>query len=262
MIIKKYKLFLENKIIKLREDSLPDKIEMTDDANREFEYINSVIETIKRNCKPFLSDIKRINITNSDAMRRAKELKMFPDSFENFGFLWRGVKKIDSSNILFEKPPHLMTLEETNKNRYPRDISYEVHKLLDDEFNKQFGIRPRSSGIFTTPKYGVAKGYGGATTPFLVFPIGDYKFIWSNDIYDLFSEIVDEYWYYGTNSNSPSGQGRDSTTAEESIPSIVNSYQMDDLRSALLSGHEMSIICDKYYLVSPHEEIIREFYNR
>ena len=70
--------------------------------------------------------------------------------------------------------------------RQPKDTPYEIHEALDEEFEDQFGWRCRSESIFTTGNKGMAQGYGPA---YSVWPEDGYKFVWSEDISDLYQEL-------------------------------------------------------------------------
>ncbi len=77
-----------------------------------------------------------------------------------------------------------ITLITPRTDRHPKDMSPELQELLDDEFDKKFGWRPRSEGVFCSGDYDQAEGYGNAV--FTVWPIGKYDFIYSDSINDLY----------------------------------------------------------------------------
>ena len=74
-----------------------------------------------------------------------------------------------------------------NKERKPKDTPQELHDLLNKKFKKKFGW-PVRNGIFTTSSYIMADGYG---IPYKFFPIGDYKYVYSTKIEDLFQYFED-----------------------------------------------------------------------
>jgi len=75
-----------------------------------------------------------------------------------------------------------------NKNRSPKDTPQELHDHLNEMFKKKFGW-PVRSGIFTVPNRSTASKYGDT---FNFFPIGDYKYVYSKEVTDLFQEFEDE----------------------------------------------------------------------
>jgi len=112
--------------------------------------LESILYLIKRDCKPFLKRVKG-----------AKE------------FLWRGMdRRLD-----------IITKIVPRKNRAPKDTPQEVHDILDDLFRSRFGWKARSEGVFCYARKGSAEGYG---TAHMVFPIGDWTFLWNGEVNDLY----------------------------------------------------------------------------
>lgn len=83
--------------------------------------------------------------------------------------------------------------------RRPTDTNKVLHRDLDKMFQKKFGYLVRSSSIFVTNDIGVADSYG---TTYMIFPIGNFKFVWSPGIVDLYIYMRDEY---GTKSKENNG---------------------------------------------------------
>ena len=77
--------------------------------------------------------------------------------------------------------------------RLPVDTRKDVSDILDNCFVEKFGIKLRSSGVFTSKLPTVASDYG---RPYLFFPIGDYQYFWNPDVKDLYGDIEGEPWYY------------------------------------------------------------------
>jgi len=123
--------------------------------------LERVLYLIKRDCKPFLKRIKG-----------AKE------------FLWRGIemKSDDITKII------------PRKNRYPKDTPQDIHDAFDSMFKQRFGWKARSEGVFCYATKGATTGYGAAS--YMIFPIGDWGFLWSSKINDLYSETK-EAWENG-----------------------------------------------------------------
>ena len=80
------------------------------------------------------------------------------------------------------------------KNRVPRDMPLEIHKMFDNEFKKKMGIKVRSNGVFITKSEYTAESYGDL---YYVFPSGkNYKIIYSpkvEDLYDVIENKVRKY---------------------------------------------------------------------
>lgn len=125
----------------------------------EEELWNSV-EIIKKKCKPYIQEMRRI---------RAKH------------FFYRGSVHTFSDFIKEIKP---------RKNRQPKDMIIELQELLDEKFNKKFGWRPRSEGVFATYSDRTATEYGSET--YIFFPVGKYKYLYSPEVDDLYTETETE----------------------------------------------------------------------
>ena len=128
----------------------------------ENEDINKMILKIYFSCLPFLKELRKNGIKN---------------------FLYRGTNKSLKN----------MSMIIPRKNREPSDMRLGVHNELDNLFKKRFGWKPRSEGVFATFNYHIANEYGN---PYLFFPIGEYKYIFSPKIEDLFTYVQNKDYYY------------------------------------------------------------------
>lgn len=126
-----------------------------------------IVQFIKDNCKPYLKETKG---------------KLF---------LWRGYKK----NI-----KEYTTLKSKTRTK-SKFSSQELFIAIDDTFESIFGWRPRSESIYVSNSYSMAKAYG---LPYLFFPIGVYKYIWSPTIKDLYEYGVDKNYIIKDNRNKES----------------------------------------------------------
>ena len=117
-------------------------------------------KSLWKECQPFLKEIKKMG-------------------GQKHHFIWRGT---DNTIGDFKRV-------KPRKNRYPKDTPQELHEKIDSAFYQKFKWYPRSEGVFTSGSKGQAKAYG---TRYLFFPVGKYKFIWSNDIDDLYSRFENE----------------------------------------------------------------------
>lgn len=73
------------------------------------------------------------------------------------------------------------------KNRKPTDTHLLVSKDLDEKFQGMFGYPARSNSIFCTGDLSDSEEYGSA---YMIFPIGKYKYLWSDDIGDLYLHLT------------------------------------------------------------------------
>jgi len=142
--------------------------------------------------------------------------------------LWRGVRKT----------PKVITSITPRTNREPRDTPKFIHEYFDKELFKKFGWKPRSSGVFCTGDLKHAEEYGPAVS---VWPIGNFKYLWSPEVMDLYLEV--------THLRSKDPKEYDNLDYDL-LKDMLNSYKNNNLREAILKGHEIMIGCNKYFAVS------------
>jgi hypothetical protein len=164
------------------------------------------------------------------------------------------------------------------KNRKPKDTPQKTHELLDALFFKKFGWKVRSEGIFTNPQPGTVMPYGAYAYAF--FPIGKYRYVWSDRVEDLFSQMYREnltpdkadHLYSEVFGNKevllPTFRETHYEEMEkykkwfldpngwfaevlERADKILNTYQDNQLGRALAHKFEVTFDCKKYYLVEP-----------
>lgn len=121
-----------------------------------------LIKLLHKDCKPFLNEWAKPQKGHRDIL-----------------FMFSGRK----SSKDFEK-------KSVRMNRTPVDTHPLVHKALDDAFEKKFGHRARSNSMFCTGSVVTAKSYGD---PYMIFPIGKYRYLWSESHKDLYSDLSATY---------------------------------------------------------------------
>lgn len=256
------------------------------------ESTEEVIETLKRDCGPFLKDISPRDI-----------------------LLYRGSNTIFMGDI---SKPHT-----PRKDRRPKDMRGWMFDLTNYAFKKVFGWEARKEGVFVVGLQKIAQRYGN---PYLFFPIGKYDYIWSGNIedlyirrgmfddlwdiietkkmvkkaekedrnidqidinkfYDVYDEIIDEFikgdemkmyrrkansnagtidLMIGSNTDYESKDFRDETMKEMkeiTVKFVKRNYIENSLRTYRNNKrHEIMFNCKKYYLVQPEftEDIMRE----
>lgn len=113
-----------------------------------YDYLE-IIELIKKDCKPYIKALTR------------------PDNML-YRFLHAGGDRIKGT---------------VRKNRKPVDTPLHIHKMIDAQFKKVHGFMPRSQGLFTWP---TMRNPGDTGNNYLIFPIGNFKTVYHNDIGDLY----------------------------------------------------------------------------
>ena len=122
------------------------------------------------------------------------------------------------------------------KDRRPMSIYPKVQEILDNFFNKKFGWKPRSTGVFCTGDFEQAGQYG---ITYSFWPIGPFKFLWHPTVSDLFGAL----W---TDNHSSWSYWIDNP---QRLEGFVKGYSDKNFHRAIQSKHEIMISCKKYYLV-------------
>jgi hypothetical protein len=163
--------------------------------------------------------------------------------------LYRGYK---SGEDFFSKVPR--------KNRRPKDTPKKMHDALDNYFNKKFGWKARSEGLFVTPEYQQARDYGSA---FLFFPVDGYKYIWSQGISDLFIDLKrDLYRYAEENIHGYDHFDHFDKVFRSLTKDEFNKFMKEFEKGYLVTykdnklqmnrKNEVMVKCDKYYMLNYH----------
>lgn len=201
--------------------------------SEEIQEVRNLEKLIEDNCAFFLSESKRN------------------------GFLIRGMKKLDGASSRATVKSFAFPGEDEDEqgfiwertvrhDRRPADTEPESHKLLDDWFNKEFGVRARSTTLFCVgdTKLGRAdiKQYGDL---YIILPIGEFKYIWSPKVQDLFAKIDDKDW---TMDLQRPGEEQDPA---ENCNRFMNTlgYYDGDLHKVVSSKLEVMVACSKYYAI-------------
>jgi len=162
------------------------------------------------NCKPYLEQVG-YDVSNN--------------------VLFRGISTADNAMLNI----HQVRLD----NRHPLSTPLEDHNTLNAYFTKKFG-EPFRNAMFATSAVGAAEGYtsGNGNSPRAVFPIGEFTFIWSPKVKDLYTDIL---------------QGK-KVSLEKILPTL--GYQNTDLKEAVKSGNEVMIRCKTY--CSVHMDLLQK----
>lgn len=157
-----------------------------------------ILELIKRDCQPFL--------------------KHHPD-----GLMFRGMKNKGVGAFK----------QSVRGDRKPKNMLPELHSKIDDWFQTKFGIKARSETVFVTGDFNDARSYGKA---YAVFPIGEFDFVWSPEVGDLFIVLHNE------------------TPSEVPDRLADLKYQTTDLKAAIDSYYEIMVRCKEYYAVPIYDK--------
>ena len=145
------------------------------------------LKDIWKDCKPFLKDFYNGDRTKFMYSGRSKDIEHFV-----------GTVRTD---------------------RKPKDTHIDLHNDLDDTFKKKFGVKPRSNSLFCSGDENIVYEYG---TPYIIFPIGQYKFLWSTLIEDLY--IIITKMGYGDSSENGLYAKAVKTIQELKDPKVIKAY--------------------------------------
>lgn len=222
------------------------------------ENLDKVLDTIYDNCMPYL---KMVN-----ARRETANITMMS------GRSNKGLSFIDSVRL----------------DRKPVDTPPDIHKILDDTFDKKFGFRARSNAIFVTGDYYNAEDYGDKV--YMIYPIGNFKFVWSNSIVDLYGRVNSlaskpqyKRWCHDNKNEIMKGLRKMIPDAPEEViekqwnelldnddnfmmwrkdamidfmKHYLSTYNDTNLEKALTSKHEIMLNCKTFFAVSYSEYAI------
>jgi len=127
--------------------------------------------------------------------------------------------------------------------RKPADTPRRAHVMLDRWFDAKFGVKARSNAVFCYPPRAKqhAMQYGDM---YAVFPIGDFRIIWSPNVDDLYGELETSFL-----TKMRRGEYEDDDAALDDYLSDKH-YTDKDLNKAMKSRSELMLICSKYYAFS------------
>jgi len=190
-------------------------------AAEEEAHLKKIAAALEQDCRPYLSAINR-------------DLNQFA--------LWRGNAR-DSG---FQK------INVRLDDRRPLTATRKEHYAMNDYFIKKFG-QPFRDAMFCTGNSNEAEEYGNLHC---VFPIGNFKFVWSPKMRDSYIDMPS----ITTNYCRGDGKGTEiCTTSDTSFGRFLmapdmfmelSQYQDTDLMGAIKSGHEIMIRCKQAYMIS------------
>lgn len=178
------------------------------------EDIPALVDILKRDCKQFLHQ-------------------------SGGKLLYRGMDRLgEYQNEVMLKTERVSYYKKSiRKDRRPSTTNKTIHEYIDDWFEEKFNVRPRSNAAFC---YGadarnVTLFYGSKGA--VIFPIGEFKTIWSPNISDLFGKLDED----DVDGNSP----------RENVDHYLNEYdyQQGGLKSALGSKSEIMIVGENFYCI-------------
>lgn len=124
---------------------------------------------------------KELHLSGKDKRIIEKECSQILNVYKQANtFLFRGMHSKDD---FIKKTPRT--------DRIPKDMDNDNHEEIDEYFKKHFGWGGRSEGVFCSSRFSTAGGYGDSV--YIIFPSNGFKFLWSDEVEDLYSHLNDYY---------------------------------------------------------------------
>lgn len=167
------------------------------------------IQMIKRDCQPFLNQLGNNKSLQKDVLA------------------YRGIKNLSG------KVSGGFYKLNVRQDRKPMSTSIKMTRTLDEWFERKFEFKARTTSLFSSGSFTYAQSYGDI---FAIFPIGEFKFVWSPEVTDLFLWI-DSHFFQDYNDKA----------VYKSLDGL--NYTNQNLKKALKDGKEIMISCKQYYAV-------------
>jgi hypothetical protein len=207
-----------------------------------------VEQLIKENCGPYL---KEVRFSDKDLVRAIRGFIGLERGIKNgtLDSIGQKVNLVSSSKPLDEYGVEGYIVSR-RKDRKPRDTNVKLSQGVDQLLEDKFGWKPRAEGVFTFPVNGPADGYGD---PWAVFPIGNFRYVWSPQIMDLTATLADlvgevtgkQYWRHQ--------EGISDEDAAKVLKAFKNEYlpsfRDHSIRESFDSIDEVILDCDKYLII-------------
>jgi hypothetical protein len=156
--------------------------------------------------------------------------------------MFRGISRKETYDTRFISSPP--------KDRMPKDMLFQLHSFMDNLLLQKFGWRGRSAAAFCTGDESQANYYG---TPYKIYPVDGYKFIWSPEIKDLYGDFDEFRVRSGKYRHMATAQGflanvpvPTEDEIEQHFVELLRTYRRDDLAEAIKSGNEIMLHCKQY----------------
>jgi len=173
--------------------------------NNEYDLYSKAINDVFKLCYPFIKEI----------------IPKKPDSTPNL--MYSGRNRTDDYFV-----------GTVRSGRSPRDMNKIVHNIIDDALYKKFGFHARSNALFCTGDVYKAYYYGRA---YIIFPIGNYKYIWNPTVNDLYNKFI--------------SIGKDDVVSvhevEQYTQYLMRTYKDTNIIKALETGNEIMLWTKKYF---------------
>lgn len=141
--------------------------------------------------------------------------------------MWRGVASAFYDDDFIRK--------KVRQERKPKDSFGPNSKILDQYLDTRFGWKPRSQGLFVIGNVDVAGTYG---KEYLVFPVGNFKYVWNKKRADFLP-------YIGSRNKPENIPSKEDLIFK--IENEMENFTDKDIVGGLREYHEIMIKTPEYY---------------
>lgn len=191
--------------------------------------------------KQYLKEEKAMDLEDFVALLKKDCAPYFAERHPG-NLLWRGIKTDPGTKLLFKVNNSIIDVAQRDirKDRKPKDTPAFISTLLDDWFEDKFNVRARTKSMFCYGDGAEGKSHSGMYgSPYIVFPIGEMKCIWSPLVNDLTFALAKKFII-----SAP--------VEAEKINEFLDNQQFTDqnLAKAMNSNSEIMIVASSYYAVN------------
>lgn len=189
-----------------------------------------MVEEIKQNCQKYIKFVKSLRPPR---------------------ILDRESNSVTKANKIVKYVPR--------KDRKPMDTHLLIHKVIDNILYEKFGWKPRSEGVFCDGRPIDRHNHLFSN---LLFPAGDFSYLWSPEIEDLYMDLGEVFSKGGFGLLTKESYrnvakilvaGEDEKgnykKAMRIIRKNLDTYTDKGLERAMKSGNEIMIRCNEYYMI-------------
>jgi len=179
--------------------------------------------------------LKRMSIQFANLIK--KDCQSFLNQWNSIE-LYHGSRSTNKFTLIYKN--------KIRHDRRPSDSSKQHHNFYNNLFSKFGFATNRSNSIFCTGDLAMAKNYG---EELVIFPIGNFNFLWSSKVKDMFNTFQDSWPNYYLDTDNYNGFQHLITDWDKIEHDIKQSYTDQNLSNAILSGNEVMISGTEYYAI-------------
>ena len=213
----------------------------------DLDQLSILIKLLKRECGPFLEAVDKPLFRGIKLTRRDS----FKDN-ETEGTK-RSVRPMSGYYARDGIGAAVLLKGTVRDNRESKDSGRAFTAMYDNYFKDRFGYKARSESLFTSFSEHTADQYKRpAGDVYMIFPRGEFKYIWSPYIADLYSDFEDNWGYMP----SRGGFNFKAATKKAMVELGIGDSDEDEEESGNLSTDDKALIMSK--VLEDNPDIFRD----